>query len=227
MRDYIGNKSTDDTRKDAKKMGKKLIVVSGFSGSGKGTILQKLVAAHPELELIKSYTTRNKRSSNDFYSFVDKDEFLALKGRGRFLESNFYSGEWYGTPLKEVEQCINEGRLPIVEIDPNGYKQILASSFINNCDILALYVVAEPEAIITRLMQRHTEEMDKIIKRSNVSMEECESIHLYDAVIQNDDIDAAVTIVEKAIFDGVLPDFKFNIESYKNDMKHLVKQLKR
>ena len=90
-----------------------IFIVSGFSGSGKGTILKKLLSLHPELELIKSYTTRKKRNDADFYSFVTQEEFMSLRRENYFLECNQYSGEWYGTPIRAVQSCVKRGKLQL------------------------------------------------------------------------------------------------------------------
>lgn len=112
-------------------MGVDIIIVSRFSGSGKGTILKKLLSFCPELELIKSYTTRKKRDDADFYSFVTLEEFLRLKEKKFFLECNQYSGEWYGTP---VQSCINKGKIAVIEINSNGFNQIMKSSVAKNIE---------------------------------------------------------------------------------------------
>lgn len=90
-----------------------ILIVSGFSGSGKGTILKKLLSFHPGLELIKSYTTRQKRNDADFYSFVTPEEFMSLRRENYFLECNQYSGEWYGTPIHAVKAVSIRGRLQL------------------------------------------------------------------------------------------------------------------
>lgn len=106
-----------------------IVVISGFSGSGKGTILKELMALNLELELIKSYTTRSRRNASDYYSFVSTTDLLMRKEKGYFLECNKYSGEWYGTPIHDVANCIAQGRTAIVEVDSNGYREIIESSF--------------------------------------------------------------------------------------------------
>ena len=115
-----------------------IIIVSGFSGSGKGTILKKLLSFHPELGLIKSYTTRKKRDDADFYSFVTLEEFLSLKRNNYFLECNQYSDEWYGTPLHAVQSCINNGKIAVIEIDLNGFRQIMESSVARKYRVLSV-----------------------------------------------------------------------------------------
>ena len=208
-------------------MENKLIVVSGFSGCGKGTLLDGLMALHPEIHIIKSYTTRPRRSETDYYTFVSKEEFLALRDKGKFLECNLYSGEWYGTPKDAVEQCFQVGAVPIVEIDPNGYKQILASPGIAQEQVLGLYVVADADTVYGRLCQRNTENTDKILKRLKTSLEECEAIPLYNATIANYELEKAVRTLEAAIFEQKLPTTVFDIAGYQARMKEIIAELEK
>ena len=208
-------------------MENRLIVVSGFSGCGKGTLLDRLIALHPEIEIIKSYTTRARRSDTDYYTFVSKEEFLSLKEQGMFLECNLYSGQWYGTPKEAVERCFQEGVTPIVEIDPNGYKQILASPGIDNRQVLGLYIVADADTVYKRLCQRNTENTEKIVKRLKTSLEECEAIPLYQATITNYDLEEAVRTLDAAIFMQKLPTDTFDVEAYKKRMKEIIAALEK
>lgn len=199
-----------------------ILIVSGFSGSGKGTILKKLLSFHPELELIKSYTTRQKRNDADFYSFVTPEEFMSLRRENYFLECNQYSGEWYGTPIHAVQSCVNKGKIAVIEIDSNGFRQIMGSSLARKYRVLSAFIVADADTIIKRLLNRNTENLEKILLRSNSSLDECEWIVYYDLILPNYNLDESVTIFEKAILTGTIPRISFNIEEYKHRMKHLI-----
>ena len=201
-----------------------IFIVSGFSGSGKGTILKKLLSLHPELELIKSYTTRQKRNDADFYSFVTQEEFMSLRRENYFLECNQYSGEWYGTPIRAVQSCVNKGKIAVIEIDSNGFRQIMESSLARKYRVLSVFIVADADTIVKRLLNRNTENLEKILLRNNSSLDECEWIVYYDLVLPNYDLDESVTIFEKAILTGTIPKmtFNFNVEEYKHRMKHLI-----
>lgn len=203
-------------------MGFDIIIVSGFSGSGKGTILNKLLSFHPELELIKSYTTRKKRDDADFYSFVTLEEFLSLKGKNYFLECNQYSGEWYGTPVHAVQNCINTGKIAVIEVDSNGFRQIMESSLARNFCILSVFIVADADTIVRRLLNRNTENLEKILLRVNSSLDECEWVEHYDFVLSNLDLSTSVALLERAILNDVYPRSNFNIEEYKRRMQHVI-----
>lgn len=199
-----------------------ILIVSGFSGSGKGTILKKLLSFHPGLELIKSYTTRQKRNDADFYSFVTPEEFMSLRRENYFLECNQYSGEWYGTPIHAVQSCVNKGKIAVIEIDSNGFRQIMGSSLARKYRVLSVFIVADADTIIKRLLNRNTENLEKILLRSNFSLDECDWIVYYDLILPNYDLDESVTIFEKAILTGIIPKMTFNVEEYKHRMKHLI-----
>ena len=199
-----------------------ILIMSGFSGSGKGTILKKLLSFHPELELIKSYTTRQKRNDADFYSFVTPEEFMSLRRENYFLECNQYSGEWYGTPIHAVQSCVNKGKIAVIEIDSNGFRQIMGSSLARKYRVLSVFIVADADTIIKRLLNRNTENLEKILLRSNSSLDECEWIVCCDLVLPNYDLDTSVVMLEKAILTGAIPRLTFNVEEYKHRMQHLI-----
>ena len=203
-------------------MGVDIIIVSGFSGSGKGTILKKLLSFCPELELIKSYTTRKKRDDADFYSFVTLEEFLRLKEKKFFLECNQYFGEWFGTPVHAVQSCINKGKIAVIEIDSNGFNQIMKSSVAKKYRVLSVFIVADADTIIKRLLNRNTENLEKILSRVNSSLDECECIAHYDFVLPNYDLDTSVAMLEKAFLTGEIPHMAFNAKEYKHRMQHLI-----
>lgn len=198
------------------------LIVSGFSGSGKGTLINRLISSHPDFELIKSRTTRNRRNESDYYVFDSVEEFLRAKEEQLFLECNYYSGEWYGTPKSSVEKCIAEGRVAVIEVDPNGYMQIANSDFSKRINMLSVFIVADADTIINRLLQRNTESLEKILKRIRTSVTECEYISLYDYVLPNYDLDYSIKLLEDVVLVGSVLDTDFDIDRYKNRMKHII-----
>lgn len=199
-----------------------MLIVSGFSGSGKGTILNRLLSSHPEFELIESYTTRQKRNESDFYSFVGLEDFLSLKDEGFFLECNMYSGEWYGTPIIAVEKCINSGKVAIVEVDSNGYSQIMESSLAKKIRIASAFVVADADTIIDRLLRRNTESLEKILTRIKTSIDECLQISSYDFVLPNYDINESVAILKGVISGANFQPTDFDASEYIERMKKIL-----
>lgn len=105
----------------------KLIIVSGISGVGKSTLVKQFIKeGKGKYELVRSMTTRSPRNSDDYYTYISKMEFVRLLEQGAFLETNLYQGskELYGTPKREIERIVTEGKTPILEIDVHGKRQI-------------------------------------------------------------------------------------------------------
>ena len=105
----------------------RLIVLTGPSGVGKGTLLRTLLQRHPELYLSISATTRQPRPGEiegKHYYFVTRDEFEKMVQAGELLEWAEYAGNYYGTPFAPVEQQIQLGRLVILEIELVGARKI-------------------------------------------------------------------------------------------------------
>lgn len=205
----------------------KLLVVSGFSGSGKSSILKELLARHPDLELVKSYTTRTQRGPGDYYTFVSQEMFNQLKEQDAFLETNTYSGEWYGTPKAEVERIQSEGKLAIAEVDPNGFRQIAACGLWNHEMTKSVFIVADADTILSRLQNRKTDSREKILARMRTAIKESRCVVNYDAVINNVCLEEAVAELEAFIYSGNIPQYKFYATSFQQYMQKLVDNLKK
>ncbi len=157
-------------------MNRKLIVISGFSGAGKGMLTQMLAARHDCLEVIRSCTTRPRRNETDHYTYLSEEDFLAMRKTGAFLECNCYLGRWYGTPKSEVRRILAEGKQAIAEIDYHGFFQILEHSALPREEICGIFVAAEADALYHRLNARGSESFDTLLRRLRTAMEE--STHL-------------------------------------------------
>lgn len=167
-------------------MKENIYIVSGFSGAGKSSLLKEALKNTENVELIKSYTTREPRDEkDDGYHFIEKETFRQMERNGEFLETNFYGGNYYGTPLGDVKRCLGKGKSPVLEIDPNGYRKILDCGLFEN--ICSLFVAAQADEISRRLCTRGTEGMEKIMKRMQTAVEECEKLDFYDVILENKD----------------------------------------
>lgn len=170
-----------------------LIVVSGFSGSGKGTLMKELLARYPDTYALSiSATTRAPRAGETDgreYFFVTKDEFEKMIAKGELIEYARYVENYYGTPRSYVEQKLNEGKDVILEIEIQGALKVKKAF----PDTLLLFVTP-PSAceLKKRLVGRGTETMDVIESRMNRACEEAEGMDRYDYLIVNDDLDACV-----------------------------------
>ena len=169
-----------------------LIVVSGFSGAGKGTIVKKIVSESPELSLSISMTTREPREGEvdgKSYFFVSKERFEEAISNGELLEFATFVGNYYGTPRKYVEEMISQGKDVILEIEMQGAIQVKT-----RFPEAILIFVTPPSAheLKRRLTERGTEDEATINKRMHRAYEESEFIDRYDYLLVNDDLDKCV-----------------------------------
>lgn len=170
-----------------------LIVVSGFSGSGKGTLMKALLAKYPDnYALSISATTRTPREGEmdgREYFFKTKEEFEKMIAKEELIEYAKYVENYYGTPKNYVEQKLEEGKDVILEIEIQGALKVKKAF----PDTLLLFVTP-PSAteLKSRLVGRGTETMDVIESRMNRACEEAEGMDSYDYLVVNDDLDACV-----------------------------------
>lgn len=170
----------------------KLVVISGPSGVGKGTIVNLLKKQYEEenkkIYLSISCTTRSIRPGeieNVSYYFISEDEFLRKIENNDFLEYNCYgTGKYYGTPKSTVVEYLENGYDVILEIDVNGYKQVKE----NYPDAVGIFIMPPSiEALENRLRSRGTETEEVIKTRIETAKGEMEQKDLYDLIIVNEE----------------------------------------
>lgn len=169
----------------------KLIVVSGFSGAGKGTLIRRLLKDHDDYRLSVSVTTRAPREgevNGKDYFFITMEEFESLSKGDGLLEHAVYVGNGYGTPRKYVEEELSSGHNVILEIEIQGALQIKQKF----PEAVLIFVMAPSmEELEKRLRERATESEETIKKRLERTQEESAFVDRYDHVIINDDADEA------------------------------------
>ena len=177
-----------------------MIVYSGVSGVGKGTILEQLMPMEDlNLAYSVSMTTRQPRPGEVDgvnYFFVDKSTFLNAVKNNELLEHARFVGNDYGTPKAYVEKMRNEGKNVILEIEIRGARQVL-----EKCpDALSIYIVPPSiEELERRLRERSSEDEETIMKRIAKARMELQDIDMYDHIVCNDDLDKAVKEVREII----------------------------
>lgn len=169
-----------------------LMIVSGFSGAGKGTLMKRLLESHDNYALSISMTTRDPRPGEihgKHYFFVEKDEFEKTIAEDGLIEYAQYCGNYYGTPKSYVEQCLNEGRDVILEIEIQGALKVK-----KKFPEAVLVFVTPPSAmeLRNRLIGRGTETKEVIDKRLSRAVEEAQGIENYDYIVINDELDRCV-----------------------------------
>lgn len=165
-----------------------LVVVSGFSGAGKGTLMKELLGRHDEYALSISATTRLPREGEkdgEHYFFVKEEEFLQMIEEDKFIEYARYVKHYYGTPREYVEQKMAEGKDVILEIEIQGALKVKE----RYPDALLLFITP-PDAgeLRRRLIGRGTETMEVIDDRLRRAAEEAEGMEAYDYLLVNDEI---------------------------------------
>lgn len=172
-----------------------LVVISGPSGAGKGTIIKKLKDINDNFWLSISMTSRNIRS-NDIpdktYFFVSREEFLDRISKGVFLEYAEYNGNYYGTPKDKILDKLNEGKDVILEIEIQGalkIKELIPDA------IFIFILPPSMDELRNRLVNRGTDSKDKILSRFKTAYQEINEVTKYNYVVINDDIDKAVNKV--------------------------------
>ena len=169
-----------------------LTVVSGFSGSGKGTIMKALLKKYDNYALSISATTRSPREgerNGREYFFKTKEEFQRLIEEDQLIEYAQYVENYYGTPREYVERCLDDGKDVILEIEVQGARKVK-----EKIPEAVLIFVTPPSAeeLRARLVGRGTESMEVIVSRLSRANEEAVVMPDYDYLLVNDDLEQCV-----------------------------------
>ena len=176
-----------------------LIVVSGPSGAGKGTIIDKLKEINDNFWLSISMTSRNIRSNDipdETYFFVTKEEFENRIKKGVFLEYAMYNGNYYGTPKDKILDKLNQGIDVVLEIEIQGalkVKELVPDA------IFIFILPPSMDELRKRLVKRGTDSKEKILSRFKRAYQEINEVTKYNYVVINDDIEKAVNKVNSIL----------------------------
>lgn len=208
-----------------------LIVISGFSGAGKGTLVKKLTSEYQNYALSVSMTTRNPREGEEHgreYFFVSKEEFEEKIQQEGLIEYANYCGNYYGTPKDYVVSMLEAGKNVILEIEIQGAMKIKEKF----PQAVLLFVMSPSVAELKRrLIGRGTESQEVIEKRLFRAKEEAVGIEEYDYIIVNDDLDTCVKELHQLVeesYEGIQTshhpsNYKELIEKSREELKALAK----
>lgn len=176
-----------------------LIVVSGFSGAGKGTIMKELLKRYEQYALSISATTRAPRPGEEegiSYFFKSQEEFEKMIADGDLIEYASYVNHYYGTPKAYVEEQLSMGKDVILEIEIQGARKVKERF----PDTVLLFVTTKDAGTLReRLIGRGTETPEVIEQRLARAVQESEGIEEYDYLVVNDDLDICVEEIHSII----------------------------
>jgi guanylate kinase len=169
-----------------------VLVVTGPSGAGKGTLIRELVQRVPGIEVTVSATTRERRRGEEDgreYWFLTDEDFLARVTDGEFLEHvEFVSGHRYGTLRSELDRIAAKGLVPLLELETKGALRVKHEV----PGAVTIFISARVEELERRLRERATESAGEIGERIELARKQLEQAGEFDYVIENDDLERAV-----------------------------------
>lgn len=190
---------------------KKALVIIGASGVGKTTVGNKILADNPEFVLVRSATTRPRRADgNDGeYVYLSEEEFMDRISSGAMLEYTSFSGNYYGTPISELDRIFAEGNIPLLILDLNGAKSLYEGKF--DFTPVIIYVYEDIKVIEERLVKREKESPTgkglaacerRLAENRKDYRTLPEIFHIFDAFIRNTAVDTAADEILKVFHGG-------------------------
>lgn len=188
-----------------------LFIVSAPSGTGKTTLVERLVQRTPRLRMSRSYTSRSEREGERDgvdYNFITRDRFEAMIHEGAFLEYAVIYDNYYGTGAADCERALVDGDDVVLVIDVQGASQVRARALGN----IGIFVLPPSAAVLEqRLRGRSKDTEEQIRRRLEVACREVSDYAAYDYVVINDDVDAcvarlhAIVLAERARVERMRP----------------------
>ena len=169
-----------------------LLVLSGPSGAGKGTLVERLVRARPECVFSISATTRPRRATEldgVQYEFVNRDEFERRRSAGMFLEWAEVHGHLYATPIRFVDENVRAGRVVVLDVDVQGGASVRRV----RPDAISVFIYPPSiDALRERLLARNTDSPEAVERRLEDAPQELAQYREYDYLVMNDELEPSV-----------------------------------
>ena len=174
----------------------KILIVSGPSGVGKGTVLRELMKRHDNMHFSVSATTRSIRPGEVdgvHYRFLTKEEFEDMIARDALLEYASYADNYYGTPVEPVEKAVANGEIVILEIEVQGALKVME----RRKDAVSIFIAPPAyEVLRERLLNRGDTPLEIAEKRLKIAFEECRQAQHYKYTVFNNTVEEAVKEIE-------------------------------
>jgi len=168
-----------------------VLVVTGPSGAGKGTLIRELVERVPAIEVTVSAATRERRRGEEDgreYWFLSDKDFTDRVARGEFLEHVEFSGHRYGTLRSELDRIAANGHVPLLELETEGALRVKREL----PGAVTIFISARVDELERRLRERATESSGEIHERIELARKQLDQAGEFDHVIENDDLERAV-----------------------------------
>ena len=182
-----------------------MLVVTGPSGAGKGTLIRELVARVPAIEATVSATTRARRRSEEDgreYWFLTDEDFSERVAAGEFLEwVEYVSGHRYGTLRSELDRIASKGRVPLLELETEGALRVKHEV----AGAVTIFISARVDELERRLRERATESTGEIGERIELARRQLEQADEFDHVIENDVLERAIGELTQLVTGLVTP----------------------
>lgn len=180
-------------------MSGKLVILSGPSGVGKDTVIDHWRKCNPDVERVVAYTTRQPRdgeSDGIDYNFVPEERFKQLADEGAFLEWKEVYGNYYATPLRDMEKLLADGKIAVLKIDVQG---ALTAMELRPDAITIFILPPNLEELERRIHDRNSDPADVIMKRQQKAMEEIRQSSKYQHRIVNDNLENVVRELDRLV----------------------------
>ena len=198
-----------------------LFIVSAPSGTGKTTLVERLVQVVPNLHLSRSFTSRQARPGEKDgvdYNFISRDRFQEMVGEGEFLEWADVFGNYYGTGVAHTEAELARGRDVVLVIDVQGARQVRS----RGVETVGVFVLPPSAAVLEqRLRGRSKDTEEQIRKRLEVACREVGEFAQYEYLVINDELEAAadrlraIVLAERARVKPMRPAAEMIIQTWK------------